>query len=58
MKQIKRLDNLDVLDIDKSQEIYRANAITQGAVAYIKTVNLQIRLEEIKNKKINLDYEK
>ena len=50
-KQIYRLDELDKIE-DKKQEIYRANAITQGFIAYIKSVNLQLRIEETK-KKVN-----
>ena len=47
MNNLERLDNA-VADVDLNAEVYRSNAISQLANAYIKSCNLVIRVEESK----------
>lgn len=48
-KLIKSIDNLDSEEENIQQEISRANAIALLSNTYIKSCNLIIRVEELKN---------
>lgn len=51
IKQLEELDNLDhVVGVDKKIEISKANAICQNATAFIKSVNIGIKVFEMSNK--------
>lgn len=49
-KLIKSIDSLDAEEENVAQEISRANAIALLSNTYIKSCNLVIRVEELKNK--------
>ena len=51
MNEMKRLDNLDnVIGVNKQEEISRANALSQSAVTFLKSVNVGLRIIEISKK--------
>ena len=60
-KIMSSLDRLDKEDVNISEEVARANAVSQLSNTYIKSCNLIIRVEEskvnIKNKIHNLNEE-
>lgn len=49
-KLIESIDKLDIEEENVAQEISRANAIALLSNTYIKSCNLVIRVEELKNK--------
>lgn len=53
MKQMKRLDNNDLMKEFGENEIARSNALTNSATTYLKTINTSLRIIEtsIKNEK-------
>ena len=50
---MKEIDRLDQKKIDKI-EISRSNAISNNAMSYIKTINLEIRIQELKEQNKNI----
>ena len=48
MNEMKRLDDNDYMEENNKNEVARANALSQNATVFIKTVNATIRLEEMK----------
>ena len=51
MRQMQRLDDLDqTIGVDKAEEISRANALSQSATTFIKSVNVGMRVIEMSNK--------
>lgn len=53
MRQMKRLDNNDLMKESGENEIARSNALTNSATTYLKTINTSLRIIEtsIKNEK-------
>lgn len=53
MRQMKRLDNNDIMKESGENEIARSNALTNSATTYLKTINTSLRIIEtsIKNEK-------
>jgi hypothetical protein len=48
---MERLDDMDnIIGIDKGEEISRANALSQSATTFIKSVNVGMRVIEMSNK--------
>ncbi len=51
MRQMERLDKLDqIIDCNKQEEISRANALSQSAVTFLKSVNVGLRIIETSDK--------
>ena len=51
MREMERLDNMDnVIGIDKGEEISRANALSESATTFIKSVNVGMRVIELSSK--------
>ena len=51
MREMERLDDMDnTIGIDKGEEISRANALSQSATTFIKSVNVGMRVIEMSNK--------
>lgn len=51
MREMERLDDMDnIIGIDKGEEISRANALSQSATTFIKSVNVGMRVIEMSNK--------
>ena len=48
MNEMKRLDDNDYMKENNKNEVSRANALSQNATVFIKTINASIRLEEMK----------
>lgn len=53
MRQMKRLDDNDLMKESGENEIARSNALTNSATTYLKTINTSLRIIEtsIKNEK-------
>ena len=53
MRQMKRLDDNDLMKEFGENEIARSNALTNSATTYLKTINTSLRIIEtsIKNEK-------
>lgn len=50
-RQMERLDNLDqAIGTNRAEEISRANALSQSAVTYLKSVNVGLRIIEVSKK--------
>jgi hypothetical protein len=43
-RQIKRLDDKDIMSTDDAKEIARANALTNASATYIKALNAQLAI--------------
>lgn len=56
MNEMKRLDDNDYMK-DNKDEIARANALSQNATVFVKTINTSIRLEEMK-REYGVNFEK
>ena len=56
MNEMRRLDDNEYMK-ENNNEVARANALSQNASVFIKTVNTSIRLEEIK-RTYGVDFEK
>lgn len=50
LRELKRLDNDNYMAEKGSQEVARSNALTNSAMTYIKSVNLELRIFETKDK--------
>ena len=51
MRQMERLDDLDqTIGVDKGEEISRANALSQNAETFLKSVNVGLRIIEVAKK--------
>lgn len=51
MRQMERLDDLDqTIGVDKSEEISRANALSESAATFLKSVNVGLRIIEVAKK--------
>ena len=51
MRQMERLDDLDqTIGVDKTEEISRANALSQSTVTFLKSVNVGLRIIEVAKK--------
>lgn len=51
MRQMERLDGLDQANTEnKAEEISRANALSQSAVTFLKSVNVGLRIIEVAKK--------
>lgn len=51
MRQMERLDNIDhTIGVDKGEEISRANALSQNAETFLKSVNVGLRIIEVAKK--------
>lgn len=51
LRQMERLDNMDQkVGTNKSEEISRANALSQSAVTFLKSVNVGLRIIEVSKK--------
>lgn len=50
MREMKRLDDKEIMSANANNEIARSNALSNSALTYIKTVNLNIRIMEIADK--------
>ena len=51
IRQMERLDNLDqTIGVNKQEEISRANALSQNAVTFLKSVNVGLRIIEVSKK--------
>ena len=51
MRQMERLDGLDNSNAEnKAEEISRANALSQSAVTFLKSVNVGLRIIEVAKK--------
>ena len=51
MRQMERLDGLDQSNTEsKAEEISRANALSQSAVTFLKSVNVGLRIIEVAKK--------
>lgn len=51
MRQMERLDGLDNSNAEnKTEEISRANALSQSAVTFLKSVNVGLRIIEVAKK--------
>ena len=68
LNQMSRLDDEDIMKERGKREIQRSGALSQSAVAYIKSVALQTKILELSNKYnvevkdmneyLGIDYEK
>lgn len=52
MKQMKRLDDETLSATKLNNEIARSNTLSTSASSYVKTCNVEFRLNEIKNSNI------
>ena len=51
LRQMERLDNLDnKIGVNKIEEISRANALSQNATTFLKSVNAGLRIIEVSKK--------
>lgn len=51
LRQMERLDNMDQkIGVNKSEEVSRANALSQSAVTFLKSVNVGLRIIEVSKK--------
>lgn len=50
MRQMKRLDDNNIMKKDGDSEIKRSNALTNNATTYIKAINTSLRIIESANK--------
>lgn len=50
MRQMQRLDNDETMKNNATQEIARSNALTNNATAYLKAINVSLRIIETANK--------
>lgn len=51
MRQMERLDDLDnTKGVNKVEEISRANALSESAVTFLKSVNVGLRIIEVSKK--------
>lgn len=48
MDEMKRLNNDEHMKEYGKEEVARANALSQNATVYIKTINVTMRIEEMK----------
>ena len=48
--EMLRLDQLDILEKNAKTEIDRAGAISQNAISYIKSVDMELKLYNARNK--------
>ena len=47
MREMKRLDDNEYMASQGKDEVLRSNALTNNATAYIKAVNVQLRIKEV-----------
>ena len=58
LRQMKRLDEMDDANgVNRQEEISRANALSQSAVTFLKSVNVGLRIIEV-SKKFETDKDK
>lgn len=50
LRGLARLDDNELMKSNGASEVARSNAISQSATAYLKTVNIAIRVKEIASK--------
>ena len=50
MREMKRLDDNELMKKDGANEIARSNALSHQATTYLKSVNLSIRIMEVADK--------
>lgn len=50
MREMKRLDDDELMKKDSTTEIARSNALSTQASTYLKSVNISIRIMEIADK--------
>ena len=47
MREMNRLDDNEYMASQGKDEVLRSNALTNNATAYIKAINVQLRIKEI-----------
>ena len=50
MREMKRLDDNELMKKDGANEIARSNALSNQATTYLKSVNLSIKIMEVADK--------
>ena len=50
MREMQRLDDDDYMSNNCKEEVMRSNALTNNATAYIKAINVQLRVKEVAEK--------
>lgn len=50
VRQMERLDNNKLMENNSQSEISRANALSQNAVTFLKSVNVGLRIIEVSKK--------
>jgi len=50
MREMERLDDNEYMKNAGKEEVLRSNALTNNATAYIKSVNLSLRIMEVAEK--------
>lgn len=47
MREMNRLDDNDYMSQNGKDEVARSNALTNNATAFIKAINIQLRVKEV-----------
>ena len=50
MRQMERLDDNTIMDLNGKEEVARGNALSQSAVTFLKSVNIGIRVLEMSDR--------
>ena len=50
MREMKRLDDNDYMASAGKDEVLRSNALTNNATAFLKALNVQLRIKEVAEK--------